>query len=93
MPIFTLASITCMSRSQAPGWEGAEAKTIQVTPAKGVGGYGGQVGIKFVSDFVEAGVLKTGRFITDGRDALKAMQFVEAAYEASASRQHVDVSE
>lgn len=80
-------------RSQAPGWEGAEAKTIQVTPAKGVGGYGGQVGIKFVSDFVEAGVLKTGRFITDGRDALKAMQFVEAAYEASASRQHVDVSE
>ena len=62
-----------------------------MTPAPGVGGYGGQVGIKFISDFVDAGVSKTGQFITDGDDALKAMQFVEAAYEASSGRRHVDI--
>ena len=80
-------------RSQAPGWEGAGEKTTTVTPAEGVGGYGGQVGIKFISDFIDAGVSKRGQFITDGRDALRAMQFVEAAYEASANRRHIDIGE
>jgi predicted dehydrogenase len=78
-------------KSQAPGWEGSASKTIQVTPATAVGGYGGEVGIKFVSDFAEAGVRKTGAFITNGADALKAMQFVEAAYAASDSHCHVKV--
>ena len=78
-------------KSQAPDWEGAATKTIEIAPSVGGGGYGGAVGIKFVSDFIAAGVSQTGEFITDGADALKAMQVIEAAYEASETRRHVDL--
>jgi predicted dehydrogenase len=78
-------------KSQAPGWEGAAARTVNITVPTEVGGYGGEVGIKFIADFLEASASKDGRFIIDGIDALRAMQFVEAAYEASETRRHVDI--
>lgn len=80
-------------KSQAPGWEGAAARTVNITAPTGVGGYGGEVGIKFITDFLEASVSKDGGFVTDGTDALRAMQFVEAAYEASQTRRHVDIAQ
>ncbi len=80
-------------KSQAPGWEGASSKKIEIVPPVGVGGYGGAVGIKFVADFLEASASKSGRFVTDGMDALRAMQFVEAAYLASETRRHVDIEQ
>jgi len=58
-------------------------------------GYGGAAGQEFVRRFLAAARMGSGRggrqgdFITDGTDALRAMQFVEAAYEASASGKHV----
>jgi len=77
-------------RSQAPGWEGAAARTVDLTPETRVGGYGGEVGIKFIADFLEAASTR-GPFITNGVDALKAMQVVEAAYEASKTGSQVDI--
>ncbi len=78
-------------KSQAPGWEGAAARTVDITAATGVGGYGGEVGIKFITDFLEASASKPGAFVTDGTDALRAMQFVEAAYQASETQRRVDI--
>ena len=77
-------------RSQAPGWEGAAARTVDLTPETRVGGYGGEVGIKFIADFLEAASAQAV-FVTNGVDALKAMQVVEAAYEASETGRQVDI--
>ena len=68
--------------SDAPGWETVGAKEITDEPRE-MPGYGGAVGVQFVSEFIESAATGTP-FITDGQDALKAMQFVESAYEASA---------
>ena len=50
----------------------------------GGAGYGGGLGQEFVRRFAHAARMG-GPFVTDGRDALRAMQFVEAAYRANAS--------
>ena len=66
------------------------SKEISV-PHRDGPGYGGAVGEKFINDFIAAG---TGgpAFATDGDDALKAMQFVEAAYAASETGQRVQLT-
>lgn len=45
-------------------------------------GYGGQMGIDFVEDFIRANRSRE-QFVTDGHDAVKAMQFVEAVYRSA----------
>ena len=73
--------------SDAPGWETVGSKEITLPQREGPG-YGGAVGEKFVDDFIAAGAGGPA-FATDGDDALKAMQFVEAAYTASETGQRV----
>lgn len=72
---------TLQVHSDAPGWESVGYKEITVEP-RDAPGYGGSGGIEFVSGFIRAAA-GGDPFITDGDDALKAMQFVEAAYAAS----------
>jgi predicted dehydrogenase len=69
--------------SQAPGWETARFREVTAPPQEAPG-YGGAMGLQFVQDFVAA-ARHGGRFVTDGRDALKALSFVEAAYRSSAA--------
>ncbi len=72
---------TLKIHSEAPGWETVGFKEVTVEPREAPG-YGGSGGIEFVSGFIRA-TARGEPFITDGDDALKAMQFVEAAYAAS----------
>ncbi|MBM3280119.1 MAG: Gfo/Idh/MocA family oxidoreductase [Candidatus Handelsmanbacteria bacterium] len=69
--------------SNAPGWETAGHRQLSFTPREAPG-YGGSMGQLFVRDFI-ASFRHQSRFITGGEDALKALQFVEAAYRAGAS--------
>ena len=76
---------TLVLRSEAPGWESGGSREIKA-PLKDAPGYGGAAGIQFVSDFIDsaqAGI----PFVTDGKDALAAMEFIEAAYASSATGQ------
>ena len=68
-------------QSRAAGWTDDEYRRFDLS-AGDAPGYGGQIGLAFVADFIAAG---RGRvdFITCGDDALRAMRFVEAAYAAA----------
>lgn len=68
--------------SDAPGWDSADLVEVRA-PGRDVPGYGGGPGQRFISDFIHAAA--TGEtFVTDGTDALRALQLVEGAYAASA---------
>jgi predicted dehydrogenase len=85
---------TIWVHEEGPSSTGPERQVIEMTPPDAPG-YGGAAGQEFVRRFLAAARMGSGRggrqgdFITDGTDALRAMQFVEAAYEASASGKHV----
>jgi predicted dehydrogenase len=80
---FEGAGHTLQVYSGAPGWETAGHRQFTFTPREAPG-YGGSVGQCFVGQFVESFSNNTP-FITDGRDAWRALRFVEAAYQAGAS--------
>lgn len=72
---------TLKVNSEADGWATVGSKEITTEPRE-MPGYGGSVGVQFVTEFINSAV--SGRaFVTDGRDALKAMEFVESAYASS----------
>ncbi len=69
--------------SGAPGWETAGRRQYTLSPREAPG-YGGSMGQHFVQQFIDG--FRHGRpFLTDGHDAWRALQFVEAAYEAGAT--------
>ncbi|MBT7862045.1 MAG: Gfo/Idh/MocA family oxidoreductase, partial [Gemmatimonadetes bacterium] len=71
-------------RSTGPGRE-----VVELTPADAPG-YGGATGMEFVRQFLAAACMgESAPFITNGTDALRAMQFVEAAYAAADSGQQM----
>ena len=84
---FDGASHTVYLQSEAPGWMTIDTQKIELKPKEGPG-YGGSIGTEYVTQFSKA-VGTRGDFVTDGEDALKAMEFVEAAYLANSSRQVV----
>lgn len=53
-------------------------------------GYGGQMGIDFVGDFIAA-AQRNEPFVCSGMDALRAMQFIEGAYQSAESGQRVEL--
>lgn len=53
-------------------------------------GYGGQMGIDFVGDFIEAAQSQQP-FVCSGVDALRAMQFIEGAYQSAGSGKRVEL--
>lgn len=68
--------------SDAPQWAAADLMEIRA-PGREVPGYGGAPGQRFLRDFIHA-ARTGGPFVTDGSDAVRAMQLVEAAYTAAA---------
>jgi len=74
---------TLKVHSEAPGWETEGYREITIRPREAPG-YGGILGIRFVDDFIQAAAAGQP-WVTNGEDALRAMQFVEAAYASSAS--------
>jgi predicted dehydrogenase len=80
---FEGAGHTLQVYSDAPGWETSGRRQLTFAPREAPG-YGGSVGQLFVRRFVESFSNRTP-FLTDGRDAWRALQFVEAAYLAGAS--------
>ena len=78
-------------QSDAPGWETVGLQRVDLQPREGPG-YGGSVGIEYITQFLRCA--RSGEeFITDGHDAYRAMQFVEAAYAASAGGKSVTISD
>ena len=75
--------------SDAPQWAAADLTEIRA-PGREVPGYGGAPGQRFLSDFIRAAG-SDGAFVTDGTDALRAMQLVEAAYAAAAGGRTVEL--
>lgn len=59
-------------------------------PAPGGVGYGGQMGLDFLNDFIRAAEEKKP-FVCTGLDALRSMQFVEGVYQSAESGQRVDL--
>ena len=80
---------TLYVRSQAPGWDTAAEHVTRAPEGQGEG-YGGPVGLQYIDDFITAAQQGTA-FVTDGQDALRAMQLVEGAYAASESGRRVDL--
>jgi predicted dehydrogenase len=72
---------TLFIHSEGPSIESPIAETINMEPVGGEG-YGGRLGQEFVRSFANAASMG-GPFITTGNDALQAMRFVEAAYQAN----------
>ena len=68
-------------QSQAESWAEDEYRQFDLSVGEAPG-YGGAAGLGFIADFVAASRGR-GAFITHGDDALQAMRFVEAAYEAA----------
>ena len=68
-------------QSQAESWAEDEYRQFDLSVDEAPG-YGGAAGLGFIADFVAASRGR-GAFITHGDDALQAMRFVEAAYEAA----------
>jgi predicted dehydrogenase len=87
---FEGAGHTLQVYSGAPGWETSGQRELTLKPREAPG-YGGSMGQLFVRQFMDSARLKT-KFITDGNDALKALQFVEAAYRAGASGQTITIN-
>ncbi len=84
---------TIYVHEEGPRSTGPGKQVIEMTPPDAPG-YGGATGQEFVRRFLSAALMgqqggSAGTFITDGTDALRAMQFVEAAYQASASGRQV----
>lgn len=75
--------------SGAPGWETSGHRQISLQPREAPG-YGGSMGQLFVQQFID-GFIQKRKFITDGNDAWRALQFVEAAYRAGASGETVSL--
>jgi predicted dehydrogenase len=72
-----------MVQSRVKGWDEDEYREFNMSAGEAPG-YGGALGLAFISDFLAAS-RGEGTFITDGNDALQAMRFVEAAYESAAT--------
>lgn len=72
-------------QSVHPQWDKDEYYQLHCPSPEGVG-YGGQMGIDYVEDFIVAHKSQKS-FITDGNDAAKAMKFVEGVYRSAESGQ------
>ncbi|MCC7263016.1 MAG: Gfo/Idh/MocA family oxidoreductase [Candidatus Latescibacteria bacterium] len=86
---FEGAGNTLQVCSGAPGWETAGRRQYHLTPREAPG-YGGSMGQFFVQRFTDS-FLHHQPFLTDGNDAWRALQFVEAAYRAGASGKIVTI--
>lgn len=75
--------------SGAPGWETADQREYRFTPREAPG-YGGSMGQHFLQHFLAATAQGTP-LLTDGRDAWRALQFIEAAYLAAQSGRHLTI--
>ena len=60
-------------------------------PAPGGGGYGGEMGTRFLQLFLAASRGEQP-FVCDGNDALCALQFVEGAYKSAQTGKRVELS-
>ncbi len=76
-------------QSEVGAWADEEYREIHC-PAAAAPGYGGQMGIDYIADFCAA-VAEGTPFISSGEDALRAMQFVEAAYTSAESGRRVEL--
>ena len=82
---------TLYIHEEGPRSSGPGQQTVEMVPPDAPG-YGGFAGLEFVRRILSAacmGSAQTSPIIPDGTDALRAMQFVEAAYASSASGQQV----
>lgn len=79
---------TLYIHSEGPRSDGPGLETVTLEPPGGAG-YGGALGQDFVRRFAHAARM-AAPFVVDGVDALRAMQFVEAAYAADRSGQRVE---
>lgn len=86
---FEGAGNTLQVCSGAPGWETAGRRQFTFAPREAPG-YGGSMGQLFVQQFIDSFRQKK-RFITDGNDAWRALQFVEAAYRAGTTGETVTI--
>ncbi|MSR83305.1 MAG: Gfo/Idh/MocA family oxidoreductase [Candidatus Latescibacteria bacterium] len=86
---FEGAGHTLQIYSGAPGWETTGHRQLTLQPREAPG-YGGSMGQLFVQQFIDS-FLHQKRFITDGNDAWRALQFVEAAYQAGATGKTVAI--
>lgn len=76
-------------QSEVGEWAKEEFHTLQ-RPSAAAPGYGGQMGIDYIADFISAAEEKSD-FVCSGQDALRAMQFVEAAYASAANGQRMEL--
>jgi predicted dehydrogenase len=76
-------------QSEVGEWAQQEFHTL-LRPSAPAPGYGGQMGIDYITDFIRAAKDKSD-FVCRGDDALRAMQFVEAAYASAANGQRMEL--
>ncbi len=76
-------------QSEVGEWAKEEYRTLHC-PSAAAPGYGGQMGIDYIADFIRAAENKSD-FVCSGKDALRAMQFVEAAYASAANGQRMEL--
>ena len=89
---FDGAGNTLKVHSQDADGERGTYKEITVLPTKEGEGYGGQMGQCYVGDFIRAA--RRGQpFVTDGQDALRALELIEAINASSASGSLTSLSE
>lgn len=80
---------TLYIHDEGPRSTGTGREVVELTPPDAPG-YGGSTGLEFVRRFLAAAAMgESASLLTDGSDALRAMQFVEAAYASAASGQQV----
>lgn len=75
--------------SVAPGWEMAPVRTFDFTVADN-DAYGGVYGVAFLDGFIDAAT-KGGAPPASGSDALEVGKIVEAAYQSSEEKRHIDI--
>ncbi len=75
--------------SVAPAWQSTPLKTFEYTLAEN-DAYGGVYGVAFLDDFIQA-ALTDGSPPASGADALEVGKVVEAAYQSSEQKRHVDI--
>lgn len=76
-------------QSTVGAWADESNRQIVCNPPVGAG-YGGQMGVDFIGDFITAA--QGGQpFICDGEDALRAMEFIEGAYQSAESGKRVEL--
>ncbi|MGY8823058.1 MAG: Gfo/Idh/MocA family protein [Candidatus Latescibacterota bacterium] len=76
-------------QSEVGEWGREEYRQIHC-PSAAAPGYGGQMGLDYLTDFIRAAEEKND-FVCKGEDALRAMQFVEAAYASAANGQRMEL--